>query len=154
MGRVAGWTCPECQRRFGRRNQSHLCAPGLTLDEYFAVGPAFEKPIFEAVAEHLESVGAVHVEPVSVGIFFKRLRTFAELRPKRDRVVLSILLSRRLQHPKIARSYQGSGLRNAYFVDLYGVLPPLGAAERPADNLAAVLRDRYQFDLLYFGGQL
>ena len=119
MGRVAGWTCPECQRSFGRRNQSHLCAPGLTLDEYFAVGPAFEKPIFEAVAEHLEAVGAVHVEPVSVGIFFKRLRTFAELRPKRDRVVLSILLSRRLQHPKIARSYQGSGSRNAYFVNLY-----------------------------------
>ena len=116
---MAGWTCPECQRSFGRRNQSHLCAPGLTLDEYFAVGPAFERPIFEAVAEHLEAVGTVQVEPVSVGIFFKRPRTFAELRPKRDRVVLSILLSRRLQHPKIARSLRASGARHASFINLY-----------------------------------
>lgn len=42
----------------------------------------------------------------------------------------------------------------AYFVDLYATLPPLGVAERPLDNLAAVLRDRYQFDLLYYGGLL
>jgi hypothetical protein len=41
-----------------------------------------------------------------------------------------------------------------YFVDLYAVLPPLGVAERPLDGLAAVLRDRYQFDLLYYGGLL
>jgi hypothetical protein len=42
----------------------------------------------------------------------------------------------------------------AYFVDLYAVLPPLTASERPNDNLANVLRDRYQFDLLYYGALL
>jgi hypothetical protein len=42
----------------------------------------------------------------------------------------------------------------AYYVDLYAVVPPLGAAERPQDGLAAVLHDRYQFDLLYYGGLL
>jgi hypothetical protein len=48
----------------------------------------------------------------------------------------------------------GTRLTRAYFVDLYAVLPPLGAAERPLDNLGAALRDRYQFDLLYYGGLL
>ncbi|MGZ6979417.1 MAG: DUF5655 domain-containing protein, partial [Acidimicrobiia bacterium] len=71
------WTCPSCHRQFGRRNQSHECAPAITLEEYFSTGPARERPIFEAVIAHLETVGPVHVEPVSVGIFIKRSRTFA-----------------------------------------------------------------------------
>ena len=117
---MAGWTCPECERQFGRRNQSHDCAPGMSEAEYFATGPAFERPVYAAVAAHLEMLGPIKVEYVSVGIFFKRMRTFAELRPMRNRVRLSVLLSRRLQHPKIVKTYHGPGLRSAYFVDLYG----------------------------------
>ncbi|MGI9149617.1 MAG: DUF5655 domain-containing protein [Chloroflexota bacterium] len=90
------------------------------MDEYFATARAFERPIFEAVSEHLERVGPLQVEAVRVGILFKRQRTFAELRPKRDRVVLSVLLSRPLRHPRIARTWHGRGQRMAYFVDLRG----------------------------------
>jgi len=115
---VKGWTCPECGRQFGRRNQSHECAPALSLDEYFATSHQRERPIFEAVVDHLESVGPLHVEAVQVGILFKRQRTFAELRPRRDRVVLSVLLSRPLQHARIVKTWPGSGQRMAYFVDL------------------------------------
>jgi hypothetical protein len=125
-----GWSCPSCQRRFGRRNQSHTCSPALSLDEYFATGPAWERPIYDAVVAHLGSVGPVVVEAVQVGIFIKRVRTFAELRPGRDRVVLSILLSRRLEHPRIARSLVGTGQRAAYFIHLW----------HPAD-VDAVVRD-------------
>ena len=49
--------------------------------EYFATGPVHERPVFEAVMAHVETLGPVHVEFVSVGIFLKRARTFAELRP-------------------------------------------------------------------------
>jgi hypothetical protein len=112
------WTCPECGRWFGRRNQSHECTPALTLDEYFAARPAYERDIFQAVLAHLEEVGEVRFEAVQVGILFKRSRTFAELRPRRDRVVLSVLLSRRMAHPRIAKTWHGSGQRSAYFVDL------------------------------------
>ena len=86
--------------------------------EYFATGTTFERSVYEAVAEHLEAVGPVKVEYVSVGIFFKRARTFAELRPMRNRVRLSLVLSRRLKHPRIVKAYHGTGLRSAYFVDL------------------------------------
>ena len=83
---------PSCGRRFARRGQGHECAPAMTLEEYFATGPAFERPVFEAVMAHLDDVGPVHVEPVSVGILLKRARTFAELRPMRRWVALSFTL--------------------------------------------------------------
>lgn len=100
---MARWTCPECRRQFGTRNQSHECAPAVSLDEYFSTGPARERPIFDAVMAHLDTVGEVHVEPVSVGIFLKRSRTFAELRPKTNWVALSFSLRRKVTHPLIKR---------------------------------------------------
>lgn len=114
------WTCPACGRQFGRRNQSHECAPAMSLQAYFASGPDFERPIFEAVFDHLGGLGPLHVEAVAVGIFFKRARTFAELRPKRDRVALSMLLSRPIHDPRIHRTVRlgGAGERTAYFIDL------------------------------------
>jgi hypothetical protein len=90
----------------------------MSVDDYFAERPTWERPIFEEVLDHLEMVGEVRVEAVTVGIFFKRLRTFAEIRPRKGRVTLSVLLSRRLRHPKIVKRYEGSGTRGAYFVDL------------------------------------
>ena len=75
---MAGWICPQCARLFKRHGQSHECAPALSIEEYFATGPERERPIFEAVMAHLDRVGPVHVEPVSVGIFLKSTRTFAQ----------------------------------------------------------------------------
>jgi hypothetical protein len=100
MGR---WTCPNCERQFGKRNQSHECAPAMTLDEYFSTGPERERPIFDAVMGHLDTVGDVYVEPVSVGIFLRRTRKFAQLRPMRDWVALSFSLRRKVTHPRIRR---------------------------------------------------
>ena len=113
------WACPECGREFARRAQSHGCLPATTVDDYFAERPAWERPIFEAVRQHLEAVGDVRVEALEVGLFFKRARTFAELRPRRDRLVLSVLLSRRLpKGGRIAKAFHGRGRRSAYFIDL------------------------------------
>ena len=108
---MALWTCPECNRRFGRRGQGHDCAPGLSLEEYFATAPPFERPIFEAVRAHLEGVGPVHVEPVSIGIFFKRRRTVVQLRPMTRWVAVGFILSRRLESSRLARKVEGSGTR-------------------------------------------
>ena len=115
------WNCPQCQRRFRRTGQSHECAPAMSLDEYFSTGPQHERPVFEAVKRHLDTLGPVHVEPVSVGIFLKRAQTFAQLRPKDRWVALSFSLSRRVAHELIIRKvvqYNGryhhvANLRNA-----------------------------------------
>jgi hypothetical protein len=75
----------------------------MSLEEYFSSGPARERPIFDAVIRHLEGVGPVHIEPVSVGIFLKRDRQFAELRPKQRWVALSFSLPRPVHHALITR---------------------------------------------------
>jgi hypothetical protein len=90
----------------------------MSVEEYFATGPERERPIFEAVLAHVESVGPVHVEPVSVGIFLKRARTFAELRPMARWVALWFPSGSALDHPRIARRLAVSGGRIWYAVNL------------------------------------
>jgi hypothetical protein len=114
---MSGWTCPDCGRRFGRRNQSHECAPAMTLAEYLATGPAFEPPIVHAVIDHLESLGPIHIEPVSVGVLVKRSRTFVELRPMVQWEALWIGLQRSLTSDRIARRLR-SGSRTFHAVHL------------------------------------
>jgi hypothetical protein len=89
----------------------------MTVEEYFSTGPERERPIFAAVMEHLESVGPVHVEPVSVGIFLKRGRTFAELRTMTRWVALWFPHSTVLDDRRIARRIP-SGSRVWHVVNL------------------------------------
>jgi hypothetical protein len=97
------WTCPACGRQFGRNKQSHECAPAMSIDEYFSTGPPHERPVCEAVLSHLDGLGDVHVEPVSVGIFLKHGRRFAELRPMQKWVALSFSLRYPVTHRLIVR---------------------------------------------------
>lgn len=106
------WICPECSRAFGRRNQGHECAPAMSLDEYFSTGHERERQVFEPVHAHLESLGPVHVEPVSVGIFFKRGPRLAELRPKTKWVALAFYLPVKLEHQRFARKVIGTQSAN------------------------------------------
>ncbi len=117
---TAGWVCPDCHRLFGRNKQSHECSPGLTLEEYFATGPPHERPVFEAVAAHLATVGPVHVEPVSVGIFLKNPRTFAQLRPMQRWVALSFSLPRTARHRTITRKVLAHGDRFWHVANVAG----------------------------------
>jgi len=75
----------------------------MTVEEYFATGPAHERPVFDAVMAHVSTLGPVHIEPVSVGIFLKRAQTFAQLRPKDRWVALSFSLARIVRHERITR---------------------------------------------------
>jgi len=75
----------------------------MTLEEYFSTGPPHEKPVYEAVMAHMSQFGPVHVEPVSVGIFLKRSRTFVELRPMRNWEAISNSLPRPVTHELITR---------------------------------------------------
>lgn len=82
----------------------------MTLEEYFSSGPPHERPIFDAVMKHVNKLGPVHVEPVSVGIFLKNPRCFAQLRPKDKWVAILFSLPRKVTHPTITRKvvqYQG-----------------------------------------------
>ena len=97
-----------------------MCVPAMSVDGYFGGRPARDRAIYEAVLAALEEIGDVHVEAVSVGVLIKRTRTFAELRPRRDGLGLSVLLSRPLEHPRITRTTKAAGERRAYTIPLHG----------------------------------
>jgi hypothetical protein len=113
-----GWTCPDCLRRFARQGQSHECAPAMDLEEYFATGPPHERPVCEAVITFLRTLGPVHVEPVSVGIFVKKAGGFVELRPMSRWVAMSFPLPRRVHHRLITRKPYDAGHRIYNVVNL------------------------------------
>lgn len=92
----------------------------MTVEEYFSTGPPFERPVFEAVMAHLITVGPVHVEPVSVGVFLKRSRTFAELRPMTRWVAVSFALRRTISSARIARKVLDSGRSKYHVVNVGG----------------------------------
>ena len=78
----ARWTCPRCGRQFGRSRQGHDCRPGVDVDAVFAGHPDGQRAAYDAVLGHLRSLGEVHEDAVGVGVFLKRRRKFAELRPR------------------------------------------------------------------------
>jgi hypothetical protein len=108
----------------------------MSIDEYFATGPPFERPVFEAVMTGLADVGPIHVEPVSVGIFLKRAAGFCELRPMTRWVAVSFSLPRTVTSPRIARKVYDAGARKFHVVNVR-------SAEEVDDELLDWLREAY-----------
>ncbi|MDP2293138.1 MAG: DUF5655 domain-containing protein [Actinomycetota bacterium] len=107
---MSGWVCPHCRRQFARSGQGHECAPAMSLDEYFATGPPFERPVFDAVMAHLRTMGEPFLEPVSVGVFVKRDGvSVLQLRPMTKWVAMGMCLPSTVRHPRIARKPVASG---------------------------------------------
>ena len=134
---MVAWTCPECGRLFGRTGQSHDCSPGLSLEEYVSTGPAHERPIFDEVLRRLAVAGPVHADVVSVGIFLKNPRKFAELRPRDRWVAVSFSLRRRAHHRTITRKVIEYGNR---FWHIANVATP----DDVDDALAELLVEAYE----------
>jgi hypothetical protein len=100
---VPRWTCPRCDREFGRPQQAHTCIPGCTVDAAFAGRPARFRRVYDAILGHLLTLGPVHEDAVSVGVFLKRDRKLAEVRPRTRDVSLALYLPRPLADPRFSR---------------------------------------------------
>jgi hypothetical protein len=92
----------------------------MTIEEYFSTGPAHERPVFEVVRAYVETLGPVHIEPVSVGIFLKRAGCFAQLRPMTKWVALSFSLHHKVRHRTIVRKPAEYGDRWYHVANLAG----------------------------------
>jgi hypothetical protein len=108
----------------------------MTLEEYFSTGHPRERLIYDRVMQHLETVGPVHVEPVSVGIFLKRARSFTQLRPMQRWVAASFSLPRPAQHPRITKKVMLYGGRYCHAANIRG-------PEDIDDSLCALLTEAY-----------
>jgi hypothetical protein len=114
----ARWVCQFCEREFGRPHQSHVCVPGNTVDETFAGHPPQWRAAFDAVLDHLRTLGPVHVDAVKVGVFLKSDRKLAEVRPRVRAVDLLVKLSRGLDDARVAGRRPGSTTHTWHVVKL------------------------------------
>jgi hypothetical protein len=115
---VARWTCPRCDREFGNPNQSHTCVPGVTVDAAFAGRPPRLRAVYDAIMAHLEGLGTVHEDAVGVGVFLKRDRKLAEVRPRSRDVSLALYLPRPVSDPRIAKVLGPGAPRVVHFLYL------------------------------------
>ena len=115
MGR---WTCPECEREFGRANRPHTCVPGCTVDDVFAGRPPVQRAIFDVLLAHLADLGPVHVDAVTVGVFLKRDEKLAEVRPMARSLSLRFVLRREVADPRLTRRLRISRDRVVHVLQL------------------------------------
>ena len=139
MGDVTEWICPECKRPFGRVGQGHMCAQGLSIDEFFAQSHPRERPIFDIVMGHLDELGPVSVDPVSVGIFFKNGPRFAELRPMKKWVAVTFLLPSKQTSSRLSRKVVSAGGKGSKWYHVVNV----ESAEEIDDQLLDWLTEAY-----------
>ncbi|WP_239096939.1 DUF5655 domain-containing protein [Asanoa ferruginea] len=92
--------------------------PAGTVDETFAPHRPEWRLIFDAILAHVEDLGPVHTDAVSVGIFLKADRTLAEIRPRARAVDLWFTLPRAIDDPRVRRSLRASADRVANVVAL------------------------------------
>ena len=86
----------------------------MAIDAYFVDADRGDREIYEAVSGALTECGPVEIEAVSVGIFFKRSRTFVELRPRKRGMACSMILPHALDSTRVTRRIQvgSSGVAN------------------------------------------
>ena len=97
------WVCPRCDREFGHERQAHVCVPGCTVDDVFATRPSYQRAVYDAILAHVTRRGDVHEDAVTVGVFLKAQRKFAEIRPMAHALSLDLVLPRAVDDPRVLR---------------------------------------------------
>lgn len=96
-----------------------MCAPGVELDDVFAVRPAWQQDAYEALVAPLRDLGDLHEDPVAVGVFLKRQRKLAEIRPMATRLRVLAFLPGEVASDAVIRR-EAIGDRVLHVVDLRG----------------------------------
>jgi hypothetical protein len=134
--RPALWQCPECERRFANRNQSHACGRH-DLEHHFAGKPPEVRALFDAVVAELRALGPLTVLPEKTRIAFQVRISFAQLTPRRRWIDGHVVLARRLESPRF-RGVQTFSPRNHLHTFRLATLADVD------DQLRAWLAEAYQ----------
>jgi hypothetical protein len=108
---VSRWRCPACDREFGRANQGHVCVPGNSVAETFVGRPPIQREIYDAIIDHLRTLGPLHLDAVKVGVFLLNERKLAEIRPMARGLTMWLLLPFPVTDPRVRRTESAAGGR-------------------------------------------
>jgi Domain of unknown function (DUF5655) len=101
--------------------------------------PRWVREIYDAVIEHLTTLGPVHEDAVNVGIFLKSDRKIASFRPRVRSVLLSFFLPYELTDPRITRALPVARGRIAHMINLI-------STDQVDDQLREWLSEAYDFN--------
>jgi hypothetical protein len=74
--------------------------------------------VYDAILAHLLTLGPVHEDAVGVGVFLKRDRKLAEVRPRSRDVSLALYLPRPVADRRFAKVLGPTGTRVVHFLML------------------------------------
>lgn len=101
---MAPWTCPQCARTFGREGRSHLCKPGMSVEDYVSTAHPSTRPLHKRIAGHLSELdGDLIVDPLDAGIMYKRDAMVAMLTSKTKWTALTVQMPRRIESSRVSR---------------------------------------------------
>lgn len=112
-----------------------MCAPGMTEDEFFEGAKEWERPIFDVVSQHLDSLGDVFVEYVQVGVFFKNGPVFAELRPMKKWMALTFKLPIKVESRRLSRKVVRVGGDGSLWYHVVNIADPAQVDDQILDWL-------------------
>jgi hypothetical protein len=132
------WRCPDCAWSFGRQAQPHSCVPPVDLEAWLTKRRPEVRGILDAVRTCVDALGTdVLFEPTKDAVMIKRARTFAEVKPRRDSTELALIVSRRIDDPRIARTLDLTRTRIVHVVEMAG-------ENDVDDQVRGWLREAYQ----------
>jgi predicted transport protein len=91
------WACPQCQRRFTRKNQRHACGTG-ERSQVLRNRPAALVALYAELEAFVSELGQVEVVARERYVLFRSTRIFADLTVMSDSLRLVIHLPRRAEH--------------------------------------------------------
>lgn len=97
-----------------------MCAPAGCVGDVFADRPAWQGEAYEALVGPLRRLGDLHEDAVGVGVFLKRQRKLAEIRPMATRLRVSAFLPAPTPSPAVVRRTP-MGDRVLHVIDLTSV---------------------------------
>jgi hypothetical protein len=130
------WTCPECERRFVNRDQTHSCGR-YTVGEHLKGKNSRVVSLYERFVELVKSCGPVVIAPAKHRIGFQVRMIFAALSVNNSGLACHVVLSRRLEHPRFKRIESLSPRNHVHHFRIR-------APEDLDDEVAAWLKEAYQ----------
>jgi Domain of unknown function (DUF5655) len=130
------WRCPECERQFANRNQSHACGR-YELRSHFENKSPVVRAIFDKMLRVARKNGPITVLPEKTRIALQVRMSFAAFVIRRNWVDGHVVLARRLENPRFRRIETFSPRNHLHAFRFGGV-------EEVDDEVSSWLAEAYQ----------
>lgn len=129
------WACPQCERRFARKNQRHACGTGHRAD-VLRNRPQEVIELYTALETFAKSLGAVELVTRERYVLLRTTRIFADAVLMSDALRLAIHLPRKVEHGLFIKV--GSDRRQVTHVAKLRCMKDL-------DEMKPLLREAHQY---------